>query len=274
MAITPIPPLPPRRAGNTVFHSTNISMWEIGDVAVYNGSKAAFDEIIGLLEQGYFGIVRRLGTGHKLPIRVIIEKGGCCGGFAGGGDVGYSEGNFQSDFGVQWTRGVVIGEVVNGVTGAVSSDWPRDWWADTAWFFPGFVAADVLKELNPAAGMKWEAEEKYLTYPTYLLFTALRQEKGWEVYQRLFQLVKTDKIAWGRIGANPSAIKTNYVIAYLSLAHGENLGERFRTAGKVTAADPAVVQAIMDARQKLAAGDPAAPGWTRFRMGDYQGAAP
>jgi len=269
--IYPVPPGTPRRAGFKIFHSTNVSMWEIADASVYDQNKAAFDEIIDLLERGYFGIEARLGTGHKLPIRVIIEAGGCCGGWAGGGDVGYNDGNFKSAGGVQWTRGVVIGEVVNGVTGAVSSEWPRDWWADTAWYFPGFIAAAVLKELNPAAGAKWEVDEKYPTYPTYVLFRALQQEKGWAIYQKLFQLVKTDKMAWDRIGANPSALKTNYTIAYISLAYGQNLGDRFKTAGKVSAADPAVIEQIMDAREKLAAAGANAAGWTRFRMGTYQG---
>ena len=125
----PIPALPPKRQGNTVFHSTNVSMWEIHDMAVYTQYKANYGEIIGILERGYFGIEKRLGTGHKLPIRVIIEAGGCSG-VAGGGDVGYAAGNFESDGGMNWTRGVVIGEVVNGVTGACTSEWPRDWWAE------------------------------------------------------------------------------------------------------------------------------------------------
>ena len=95
MEIRPMPALPPRRPGNTVFHSTNVSMWEIHDMAVYTQYKANFDEIISILERGYFGIAPRLGTGHKLPIRVIIEAGGCCGGLAGGGDVGYADGDFN-----------------------------------------------------------------------------------------------------------------------------------------------------------------------------------
>jgi hypothetical protein len=271
--IHPITPLPPKNSGYSVFHSTNISMWEIHDAKVYEDNKEGFDEIIALLENGYFGIVKRLGTGLKLPVRVIIDKGGCCGGWAGGGDVGYADGDFMDAGGLQWTRGVVIGEVVNNVTGTVASEWPRDWWADTAWYFPGFVAADVLKELNPAAGNKWEVDEKYPTYPTYVLFRALLMEKGWEVYQKLFQLVKTDKMAWDKVGTNPSPIKTNYVIAYLSLAYGENLGSRFKTAGKVGAADTTVIQAIMDAHGKLVAAGASAPGWSKFRTGDYQGAA-
>jgi hypothetical protein len=267
--IRPIPALPPKRQGNTVFHSTNVSMWEIHDMAVYTQYKANYDEIIGILERGYFGIEKRLGTGHKLPIRVIIEAGGCCGGWAGGGDVGYAAGNFESDGGMNWTRGVVIGEVVNGVTGAVTSEWPRDWWADTAWYFPGFVTVDVMKEVVPDHATKWETDEKYPTYPVYMLYKALLTEQGWPVYQRLFQLVKTDKLDLSKIGANPSAIKTNYTVAYISIAANQNLAARFMTA-KV-AADPTVVQAIMDARAKLVQAGPTAPGWTRFRTGMYQG---
>ena len=44
----------------------------------------------------------------------------------------------------------------------------------------------------------------------------------------LAPLVKAEKVAWGSIGENPSALKTNYVIAYLSAAAGQNLGQRFK----------------------------------------------
>jgi hypothetical protein len=274
-AAQPIAPLPPRRAGNTVFHSTTVSMWEIHDVAVYNQYKANFDEIISILERGYHGIAARLGTGHKLPLRVIIDAGGCCGGWAGGGDVGYADGDFKSEGAMNWVRGVVIGEVVNGVTGAVSAEWPRDWWADTAWYFPGFVTVDVLKDVVPSHAEKWERDEKYPTYPVYQLYKALLAEQGWPVYQRLFALVKTDAIDWSKIGANPSVLKSNYVVAYMSLAAEQNLGARFKAA-TVAAADPAVVQAIMDARTRLvqaaAAGTNVSARWTRFRAGDHAGA--
>jgi hypothetical protein len=266
-----IPPRPPRRAGYKIFHSTNVSMWEIHDVAVYDKYKTNFEEIISILERGYFGIAARLGTGHELPIRVIIEKGGCCGGFAGGGDVGYVDGDFMDEGAMNWVRGVVIGEVVNGVTGAVSSDWPRDWWADTAWYFPGFVTVDVLKDVVPTHATKWETDEKYPTYPVYALYKQLLQEKGWAIYRTLFANMKADKIDWSKIGANPSALKTNYVIAYISLAAGDNLGARF-AAAKVNGVDATVVQAIMDAHAKLAQAGASAPGWSKFRSGDYKGA--
>ena len=102
--IRPIAPLPPRRSGNTVFHSTNVSMWEIHDLSVYIQYRANFDQLIDILERGYSGYARRLGTGHRRPLRVIIEPGACCGGWADGGDVGYRDGNFKSELGMNWTR--------------------------------------------------------------------------------------------------------------------------------------------------------------------------
>jgi hypothetical protein len=269
MTIRPLPAPPPKRQGFTVIHSTNVSVWESEDPDVYMQYKEGFDEIIDILERGYFGIEKRLGTGLKLPFRVIIEKGGCCGGWAGGGDVGYADGNFKDEGGLAWTRGVVIGEVVNNVTGSVTSEWPRDWWADTAWYFPGFVAVDVMKEVVPASATKWETDEKYPTYPVYVLYKALLSEQGWPLYQRLMKMVKDDKLDLSKVGANPSAIKTNYTVAYISLAAKTNLATRFMAA-KV-AADPAVVQAIMDAHEKLVQAGPTAPGWARFRTGNYQG---
>lgn len=261
----------PRREGYKIIHSTNVSQWEIHDAAVYDKYKANFDEIIGILEHGYYAIQFRLGTPHDLPIKVIIEKGGCCGGFAGGGDVGYSDGDFMDAGAMDWIRGVVIGEVVNGVTGQVSADWPRDWWADTAWYFPGFVAVDVLKEVKPDHALKWETTEKYPTYPVYVLYKALLAEHGWDIYRKLFAGMKTDKMNWSMVGANPSALKTNYVIAYVSLAAGENLGARFASA-KVAGADAATVGAIMDAHGKLMAAGASNAGWQKFRTGDYKGA--
>ena len=41
---------------------------------------------------------------------------------------------------------------------------------------------------------------------------------------------------WDKVGANPSKIKTDYVIAYMSLAAGRNLGGELKRA-MVDAAD-------------------------------------
>ena len=264
--------------GNTIIHCSAVAQWEIDDMASYTANKANYEEIMDILNRGYPGIVARLGqAGLPLPVRVVIEKGGCCGGWAGGGDVGYNDGDFEDAGGMDWIRGVVIGEVVNAVTGTVTDNWPSDWWVDGVWYFPGFVVVDVLKDVTDAkTATGWEVREKYPTYPIYKLFVELKTEKGWEFFQDFFAKVKADKMQWSQIGANPSAIKTNYVIAYMSLAYGENLGARFTTA-KAAGASVATIQAIMDAHAKLEAaaqaGTKVTTNWAAFRKGDYAGAA-
>jgi hypothetical protein len=266
---------PVARAGDKVIYSSAVAQWEIYDPAVYTQFKANFDEVIGILDRGYAGIVKRLGpTGLALPIRVVIEQGGCCGGWTGGGDVGYADGDFKDKGGMDWIRGVVLGEVTNAWVGQVCDNWPSDWWVDGVWYFPGFVVVEVMKEVtSEMTATTWEVHEKYPTYPIYVLFRELLAEKGWPMYQDFFASVKADKMQWGQIGANPSAIKTNYIVAYMSLTHGTNLGSRFAMA-KANGADPAVVQEIMDARNALGdaqtAGKNTTAAWAAFRKGNYQ----
>jgi len=266
-------------SSDVVIYCSGVAQWEIYDKSVYTQYKANFDEIMKLLDQGYAAISKRTGvTGVDLPIRVQITNDTCCGGFADGDGVGYSSGDFQDAFGMDWIRGVVLGEVVNLVTGHVTDNWPSDWWVDSVWYFPGFVAVDVLREVSgPARATKWETDEKYPTYPIYNLFLALKNEKDWTFYQQFFASITKDQMGWGNVGDNPSTIKTNYVIAYMSLAYGSNLGDRFVATGKAPGANTATVQAIMDAHAKLVAADGqgknTAANWDKFRNGDYSGAA-
>ena len=175
-----------------------------------------------------------------------------------------------------WIKGVVIGECVNVATGSVTGDWPVDWWVDGVWYFPGFVVVDVLKEAaDTASAKKWETDEHYPTYPVYNTFNALLKEFGWTYYQNFFDMIKADTMNWAKIGANPSTIKTDYVIAYLSLAAGRDLGPTFKAAN-VTAADSVEIAAIMsvEARLRLATAQKfnVAAAWTNFRNGNYAAA--
>ena len=99
----------------------------------------------------------------------------------------------------------------------------------------------------------------------------MRDEAGWPLFQRFFSLIAGDAMDWTSVGTNPSAIRSNYVIGYLSLAAGRNLGAAFQDAG-VAGADPEVVAAILAARQRLveaqAAGQDVTANWAAFRMGD------
>jgi hypothetical protein len=190
--------------------------------------------------------------------------------------VGYTSTCFQSAGGMAWIKGVVIGECVNVATGSVTGDWPVDWWVDGVWYFPGFVVVDVLKEAaDTASAKKWETDEHYPTYPVYNTFNALLKEFGWVYYQNFFDMIKADTMSWAKIGANPSTIKTDYVIAYLSLAAGRNLGPTFKAAN-VPAADSVEIAAIMsvEARLRLATSQKlnVASAWTNFRNGNYAAA--
>jgi hypothetical protein len=266
---------PVARMGDTVIYTSAVAQWEIDDPNTYKQYKANFDEIIGILDRGYAGILERLGpTSLKLPIRVVIEKGGCCGGWTGGGDVGYADGDFKDKGGMDWIRGVVLGEVTNAWVGQVCDNWPSDWWVDGVWYFPGFVVVEVMKEVtDEMTATSWEVREKYPTYPMYRLFRELLMEKDWKGYQDFFASIKADKMQWGQIGANPSAIKTNYIVAYMSLTHGTNLASRFITA-KAAGTDATVVQGIMDARKAITdaegAGKSTTAAWSAFRKGNYQ----
>ena len=206
-------PRPKVKDGNTIIHCSAVAQWEIDDMASYAANKANYEEIMDILDCGYPGIVARLGqAGLPLPVRVVIEKV-VLRRRAGGGDVGYNDGDFEDAGGMDWIRGVAIGEVVNAVTGTVTDNWPSDWWVDGVWYFPGFVVVDVLKDVTDAkTATGWEVREKYPTYPIYKLFVELKTEKGWEFFQDFFAKVKADKMQWSQIGANPSAIQTNYVI--------------------------------------------------------------
>jgi hypothetical protein len=259
-------------------YSSQYAVWNVWDTSFYRQYKTQVDSIIHVLDRGIPGIIKRLGETPKLPIKVHIEQGtgGGLGGWAGGGEVGYTSTCFTSAGGMAWIKGVVIGECVNVATGSVTGDWPVDWWVDGVWYFPGFVVVDVLKEAaDTASAKKWETDEKYPTYPVYNLFNSLLKEFGWVFYQNFFDKIKADTMSWGKIGANPSKIKTDYVIAYMSLAAGRNLGTAFKNAN-VPAADSAEIAAIMsvEARLRLATTQKlnVASAWTSFRNGNYAAA--
>jgi hypothetical protein len=244
--------------------------------------KTNLDSIELQLDQAIPFIKTHLGISPvTLPQRVEIDsETNGMGGWAAGSTVGYQISDFygapaNSD-GLRWIRGVIIGEVINVTTGTVTDNWPLDWWVDHVWYFPGFIAGEILKEsVSPAFSTYWLTSEHYPTYPVYNIFVKMLKEKGWQFYQDFFALILADKMKWAKIGDNPSKIKTDYVIAYLSLAAGRNMAAEFKTA-MVDAADVTEVEAIIGVEQGLiAAGKKnlnVTAAWTSFRSGDYAGA--
>lgn len=265
----------PLCAQETVIYQSDYTTWYIYDESQYNTYKANIDDIIDVLDRAIPCIEGRLGVELPLPINVHIQEGDGWGGWAGGGEVGYTIGCFRSQGGMDWVRGVVIGEVVNVATGTVASEWPRDWWVNGVWYFPGMVVVDVLAEVEgEAASLKWETDEHYPDYPVYILFKGLKDDLGWEVYQDLMDLVEEDDMSWNRqgFGENPSRIRTSYVIAYISMVVGENMGQDFIDA-EVSDVDIDEIQDIMETRQRLVAaedlGHDVSTAWSAFRNADY-----
>jgi hypothetical protein len=261
-------------SGKGIIHSSQYATWSIYDVASYRAHQANMDEVMDILDRAIPAIQARMQQPFKFPIKVSITKGGCCGGFTGGGEVGYNDGDFTDGFGMYWIRGVIIGEVVNAVVGSVSSGWPSDWWVNSVWYFPGFAVVDVMKEVVPDHWQEWQTKEKYDQFPVSVLFEQLRSEQGWKLYQDLWNGMRADQLDLSQIGGmNPNDLLTNYVLAYFGVAAGSNIADRF-VAAKVNGADPNVVQAIMDARDKLVtSGQPRdSQAWQTFRSGDYQAA--
>ena len=176
-------------------HKSEYSVWVTPayNLAACNTYKANIDSVATELDKAIPLIVQYLGIAPpEKPQRVEIDsnKAGM-GGWSSGGDVGY----FISDFygrptfsdGLRWIRGVIIGEVINSTTGAVSGDWPRDWWCDDVWYFPGFVAGELLKQtVDTAFGNYWLTSEKYPTYPVYNIFKGLARRNSAGRSTRIF----------------------------------------------------------------------------------------
>jgi hypothetical protein len=225
---------------------------------------------------GYLGIA----PGEK-PQRVQIDSDqNGMGGWAAGADVGYQISDFygapKNSDGLRWIRGVIIGEVINASTGNVTDNWPRDWWVDDVWYFPGFMAGQILKQAaDTAFSTYWLTSEHYPTYPVYNTLVSLLGQHGWPFFKNFFANIIADQMKWGNIGDNPSKIKTDYVIAYLSLSAGTNLGQTFVT-DKVANADTTEVAAIMSVEERLVAGTAqklnTTAAWNSFRSGDYASA--
>jgi hypothetical protein len=247
------------------------------DPAIYDdylAHQTNVDSIIQILDAAIPTVEEFTGVILPKPVRAYICKDEGLSAWAGGGDVGYSMGCFKSATGMFWVKGVVIGEYVNNTTGHVSSDWPRDWWANGVWYFPGFVAIETAEvAVDSAFAAKWEERERYKTYPAYNLFQSLLKEFGWSYYQDLFSMVMADTMKWNRIGNNPSKIKTDYIIAYFSLIAGRNMGQTFQDSS-VDDADAAEIQEIMWVRNRLvwatAQGLDVEEVWSAYRNGDWQ----
>jgi len=128
-------------------------------------------------------------------------------------------------------------EGINDWTGMSSGGWPTDWWADHISAFPNWGDYRIMltignNTMNPnllsaAAAQKgnfWPGGSR--PDPRVQMFDAifLLPGFGFGGYTHLMQMQQGDKIMWDNLGvANPSQKRSEYVLAYMSLAAGQNL---------------------------------------------------
>ena len=123
-----------------------------------------------------------------------------------------------------WGYALITHEMVNMFTGgAVSGGWPVDWWANHRSPFPLMTAVQVETALKPEVAV---IHARQINDPLVKMFAALKDQYGWQMFRRAFREASADGINWDSIGQNPSALRTNYVCAYL----------QFRCAGGFDAA--------------------------------------
>jgi hypothetical protein len=277
--------------GPGIVHQSQYSTWDIYELNEYNNRKNSIDDMISLFDQAIPKVMQNLGLTVPLPVKVHIISGGCCGGWTGGGEVGFNVGDFDPNAvlcdnpvkftALDWTRGVIIGEFVNYVTGeGVSGGWPKDWWVDDVWYFPAMNVVQVLNDIVGSSTARiWEQasvgcpEKDYASLPIYVAFKNIKINYGWSAYQNAFTAAKNDQMNWDFIGDQPSALRTNYILAYLRIGANTDITNQFRNAG-VSGANISVVQEIINARnliyQAISQGKDVTKAWQDYRSGNYQ----
>jgi len=152
-----------------------------------------------------------------------------------------------------WAPVLITHEMVNLFTGQiVSGGWPRDWWADDRSPFPYVTSVEIELGLWPQVGV--DHLEEGASDPQIQMFLHLKDQYGWQMFRRAFQMAIGDGIQWDRFGGNPSALRTNYVAAYLEMGAGESL--KSMMDGPVPNYDHSVVAQIIAARKRWQAHRP------------------
>jgi hypothetical protein len=148
-----------------------------------------------------------------------------------------------------WSYVLITHEMTNLFTGSlVGGGWPRDWWADDRSPFPYMTAVQIELKLVPEIGIHHLQDSHD---PLVTMFMNLKDRYGWEMFRKAFQSAIDDGVNWDRFGGNPSALRTNYVAAYLEIGAGDDLSSYL--GGLVPSYDHSVVQRILEARRHLKA---------------------
>lgn len=146
-----------------------------------------------------------------------------------------------------WAPVLITHEMVNLFTSQlVPGGWPVDWWANHRSPFPLMTAIEVESALLPAVAAVHNKEGR--ADPLVRMFQHLKDQYGWAMFRKAFRTARADGINWDAFGANPSALRTAYVAAYLQLGAPEDLSGILQPL--VPKYDAPAVQAILAARAR------------------------
>jgi hypothetical protein len=229
------------------------------------------------------------------------------------GDAFYNVYTFKDDANVShdvpgfWGYLLTLHESINVWSGAFSQGWPTDWWADHRSPFPNSMDYRIMNTIGAAQSnpvLLDAAQAQHLRMgvagksgydPEVGMFDGFYDTYGgYPAFARAFKLVKDDGMKWDKLGANPSVLRTEYVIAYLQLGFGtatdltkskfvaSSIGKLDTSVPDYSASiDPQAVKGIADAHCSIAGarGDTAVSAatlnaaLTSLRGGNYAGAS-
>jgi hypothetical protein len=129
-----------------------------------------------------------------------------------------------------WGYLLSLHEAINDWTGAVTSNWPTDWWADHRSPFPNSMDYHVMQVIGQSEGnatVLAAADAQHRRFgiagqPEYdsevAMFDSFYDRfGGFAPYVNMFKLIQVDQMDWSRVAPNPSPVLSEYVIAYLQL---------------------------------------------------------
>jgi len=149
-----------------------------------------------------------------------------------------------------WAHILITHEMVNVFTGVtVGSGWPVDWWANHRSPFPLMTAVEIEYSLVPKMAVFHEAQGR--GDPLVGMFMHLKDQYGWAMFRKAFRAAIDDGIKWDAFGANPSALRTAYVAAYLQIGAPEDISGILGPL--VPGYDAQTVKSIVKARSKWVA---------------------
>ncbi len=256
--------------------------WEIDQPEIYGSYEAHEPDIDAFLTfpdmvSGW--LTSNLGAPERMPAKCklkLIEPGG---GYASGAEIGIAIDafwNIVNNVTGYWAYVLIAHETVNLYTGnTVSGGWPTDWWADGRSPYPLATAVVLLKDLN------WRdsaivADIYYNVFkqdPLVVMFhDKLYGGYGSSMFRVAFEAMRTDGINWDQIGGLPSALRTNYVAAYLMIGAGNaDLSLTAIMQGNVPSFDRETTVAIKASRTELQVIPRNDTRWGSYLHGDYGG---